>query len=428
MVQSIKKSLETNQTIKQFLDNHKLTQEEYDILFEDKSNWSNQEYSYSEVFDLDDEDFDKLGEQLKKRRCYEIALRKVIELQLKSEKVDLSNIQFINFIFLENLDAVFSFSNCKFYGSTSFMNSGFYKKVYFDNAIFYGEVEFSHTRFKMGSSFIKTIFQDNAFFNDSIFNNEMYFKGAYFEKIADFSNSTFKKLELTNSYFNLPNFNDIKSFEESIFSSIFENKETARIIKSHYEKHHNIIEANKYFVIEQDKYLDELNKTDTLVPNKKATWFVLNLNKYVSSFGTDWIRPLLVMFIFSFFATLLYLFWSTSNDLQTAKLFLSFTGRSELLYWNIGGFVIGSILYLSYHYKKNYLFILMFIGYILVLYFSKDARAISNDVSKLLNPFNIFKSKDYFEHIAPYSLFVKVIIATLMYQFIVAFRQNTRRK
>ncbi|OYY30669.1 MAG: hypothetical protein B7Y63_05235, partial [Sulfurovum sp. 35-42-20] len=59
--------------------------------------------------------------------------------------------------------------------------------------------------------------------------------------------------------------------------------------------------------------------------------------------------------------------------------------------------------------------------------FSSEARDISNDISKLINPLNIFKSEDYFEHIAPYSLFVKAIVATLIYQFIVAFRQNTRR-
>ena len=91
-----------NTTIKKLLDGSQITEDDYDILFEDKSNWLNYEYSRSQVFELNDENFDKLGEQLKKIGHYKKALKKVFDIQSKSEKIDLSYIQFINFDFKEN--------------------------------------------------------------------------------------------------------------------------------------------------------------------------------------------------------------------------------------------------------------------------------------------------------------------------------------
>ena len=81
-----------NEAIKKLLDDGEIAQEEYDMLFEDKSNWLNQAYSYSEVYDLDDKSFEKFGEQLKKVRDYNTTLKKVIDFQSKSEKIDLSHI------------------------------------------------------------------------------------------------------------------------------------------------------------------------------------------------------------------------------------------------------------------------------------------------------------------------------------------------
>ncbi len=359
-----------NEAIKKLLDDGKITQEEYDMLFEDKSNWLKQEYSYSEVFELDDKSFDKLGEQLKKVGHYNTALKKVIDFQSKSEKIDLNHIQFINYNFQENIDTVTSFSNCKFYGSTSFMISTFHKKVYFDNAIFYGEAEFNHTTFKMGGSFIKTIFQDNAFFNDATFDNEMYFKGAYFEKITDFSNSTFKKLELTNSYLYLPNFNDIKSFQKFSFSSIFANKETARIIKSHYEKHHNIIEANKYFVIEQEKYFEELSWGKDF-----GTKLVVWLNKIISNHQTSWPKVLRAIIIYILIVFIGYEFFTNCTILK-----LGFTESF-------------------------------------------------NKAIELIDPLNMFKKdNNLYENHQALGLTIRMVSLYLFWQFLTAFRQNTRRK
>lgn len=137
------------------------------------------------------------------------------------------------------------------------------------------------------------------------------------------------------------------------------------------------------------------------------------------------------MFIFGFLAAFIYnlfpiptnddikILFHTKNGLPTAK---------DILFWCAGGFVYGILAYLFYYFKTWILFGLLVLSYICMLIFIPDIRSISNDISKLINPLNIFKAKDYFEHIAPYGMFVKLIMSVLIYQFIMAFRQNTRRK
>jgi hypothetical protein len=53
----------------------------------------------------------------------------------------------------------------------------------------------------------------------------------------------------------------------------------------------------------------------------------------------------------------------------------------------------------------------------------------TNKIATLINPLNIFKTnKEYFKDIALYGIFVKAIISTLVYQFIISFRNSSRRK
>jgi len=198
-----------NHTLQQLLDEGKITQEEYDILFEDKSSWNiHTNISSSDIWETDDQTFECHHHKwITRDHYYSNALLKVIELQKDNEYIDLTYIQFYKFNFtyfclVKDMSKTLKFSNAKFYGKASF-RSIFHKKVYFNNCIFYDEADFGFTQFKMGASFIKTNFRENAFFNDSAFNNEMYFKGSYFERVADFSNSAFNTLELTNTYINI---------------------------------------------------------------------------------------------------------------------------------------------------------------------------------------------------------------------------------
>ena len=237
----------------------------------------------------------------------------------------------------------------------------------------------------MGGSFIKTNFRENAFFNDGTYLSEMYFRGSYFEKIIDFSNSSFDKLDLTNTYMNITNFNNIKnSNSNKTFIEIFANRETARIIKSHYEKQNNILEANKYFVIEQEKYIDELKKIKTIIPKAiNGLSLPIRLNKLVSNFGTDWVRAILALLV-----------WAIASNLLFGLFNSSYISIFEIM--------------------KDKPIYAIGIEYI-------------NTLTKMINPINAFKDDDIFKGYEAFGAIVRIISTTIIYQFLVAFRQNTRR-
>ena len=206
----------------------------------------------------------------------------------------------------------------------------------------------------------------------------------------------------------------------------FNNKESSRLIKLHFETHKNIIEANKFFKIEQELYLKELKESESTHTHKIATQAVLYLNKFISDFGTDWIRPLLAIVIFSFFVSFFYNLFDIPKNIQ---LFQNISHSDKLLY-NLLGFIISLGFYLGYILKKIEIIIyciVILLLFVMKLYLLDDIKLL-NDITLIMNPLNMFKSKDYFEHIALFGMFVKLIISVLLYQFIMAFRNNTRRK
>ena len=433
-----------NKTIRKLLHDNIITQDEYNILFEDKANWLNQGYSSSEIHRLADKaftkEFEKLLKEQKKYEDYKKALAKTINIQSKFEKIDLSHIQFINYHFYENMNTMFSFSNCKFYGTTSFMKSTLHKKVYFDNAIFYGYADFKNvtfehyvnfkvTTFKDEANFWKATFNDDTNFRYATFQGETIFQHAIFNEVdfsyskaksyIDFSESNFQKINLENSHFVNAKFLNLQNKQgKHLYKENFSNKESARIIKDHFEKQNNIIEANKYFALEQNKYLEELKKS--IHKNHYKDFLVLWLNKYVSYFGTDWMRPLLSMFIFGYLASLGYGFFQIGTES------IDFTNSKLLL---IGAFLYSLLVYYFYHKKLWVALIASILVFASLLLGDSHLQDTNNNISKLINPLNIFKPKvNYFENIAIYGMLVKLGMSVLIYQFIMAFRQNTRRK
>ena len=320
-----------------------------------------------------------------------------------------------------------------------FSNSYFFNKAYFDSVIFKAITEFQNSNFLSVAHFENTICKETINFSKikfssiKFFNSE--FKNSHFLGIANINTR-----ETLKHYKKIPNiYFDVEYYKnkEKVFKAInkdvtlpnkmnFTDKETARIIKSNFEKQNNITEANKYFRIEQELYLYELKYKKSFEENRVSIKTILYLNKFVSNFGTDWIRPIFVMFSFGFLASFLYILFSNNPTLFIFEQYPITT--KDILLWTGGGFFISIVIYLLYYYKKWWLLILFLSGYIGILIFNQDLRLITNDISKLINPLNIFKGKEYFEDIAPYGMFVKLIMATLIYQFIMAFRQNTRRK
>jgi len=136
----------------------------------------------------------------------------------------------------------------------------------------------------------------------------------------------------------------------------FENKESSRFIKTHLEKENNVTESNKYFVIEQELYINELRNDKVKQVNNYQNLFVLYLNKFVSNFGTDWIRPIFVIFSFGFLASFLYILFSNNPTLFIFEQYPIST--KDILLWISGGFFISIVIYLLYFYKKWWLLIL----------------------------------------------------------------------
>ena len=416
-----------NETINKLLDERRITPKEYDILFCSKEDW-NKDSCQTEFFKQ--------------------TLKKIIKLQQDKKTLDLSFIKFSYFSIKDsigNLKQDISFRSAIFYTEASFYDATFEENVNFDYAMFKAKASFTNAVFKANAFFYDTTFEAEAIFFNTTFDSIAYFYNTTFkaeadlkfatfkdwanfynttfEALANFTNLSFKHLTLTNAKFNDVNFLGLSGYENNqkvtLSKKHFANKESARLIKAYFEKQNNISEANKYFSIEQELYIDHLHKTKT-EPNRIPTLATLYLNKWVSDFGTDWIRPLLVMFIFGYLASLGYGF------LQNGDESINFTNSKLLLF---SGFLYSLLVYYFYDKKLWIALTASIIVFLSMLMGDIHLREISNDISKLINPLNIFKPKvNYFDSIAMYGMLVKLGMSVLIYQFIMAFRQNTRRK
>jgi len=366
-----------------------------------------------------------------------------------------------------------NFYKCDFYSRVKindvikheldFTYATFHTHVVFDDVIFKKEVDFSQTIFIENVHFLATTFKKNTYFDFIEVDKKIHFGFSVFLKTFNMNYAFLNKISLEGVEFNQANFIGLNiknglflklrrlkwskkpivltlsnwqyqselcktSNKQEITKDNFSNKESARLIKLHFETEKNITEANKFFKIEQELYIEELKDPKSTHTNKRATLFVLHLNKYVSDFGTDWIRPLIVMIIFSFFVSFFYNCFDIPES--TKKYIFHNILQSDRLIYSLGGLFISLGLYLVYNFKHTILgvcciLIFLILGWIL---YSSNSTQMINSIALIMNPLNMFKSKDYFEHIAPLGIFAKFGISILLYQFIMAFRNNTRRK
>lgn len=265
------------------------------------------------------------------------------------------------------------------------------KSLYFTDSIFYSKVEikkctitdcnFESTRFKDFCDFEESIFNTIEFKN-TIFEKLLAFQKTKFTENVDFYYVTFKThsifkntifqktVNFENTLFEVDgSFYGISSKEDKIEDIIVSNRETARIIKNSFEQQNNIIEANRFYALEMKKREKELE-----ILKNPLEWIVFKLHGISSNHSQSWLFPLFWIMIVSY----LYILFSTKFNL------------------------IESFLY-NLMIKKDLL----------------------NEISDLINPFSIMTSKD---PITFGLLIFKIIIAYLIYQFIVSVRQNTRRK
>ncbi len=171
----------------------------------------------------------------------------------------------------------------------------------------------------------KSIFDDFVGFEECKFGKakdiqEKYianFTYATFLNFINFRNTTFYSgLNLENT-----NLKESPNFLKSSIELIHTNRETIRIIKHSFEKIGNIIEGNKYFSKEMQKYKEEL-KTKTWTDNFQEK-FVFNINAFISEFGQNYIRPIALIILISIIhylivlgyeSNLLYNIYIPAND------------------------------------------------------------------------------------------------------------------
>ena len=457
------------------------------------------------LFDEDANDLDKWKE------CF----KKFVELQKDKDVINLNFLQIHGELNREIFDELFEQStndnkikvikleNCVFYKKFDWSRTETHKivniplKIYFTGSIFKDEVLFEGVNFKEIMNFDKVIFEKKVNFSSSIFHKEVTFNEANFkDESTTFANITFKeytsfqeskfhkyvtfentsslqifnfykvsikKIDLIGSHFQKPIFLALTDIDGYILKKDnFENKETVRILKDIFEKENNFSEANIYYPVEQEFLIDLLKDNKTSFPNKKLNLLSLYIHKYVSNFGTDWLRVLLVMIIFGFGVGIIY------QILPFEHKFIGKCPNFTICNYMFFGFLIIYLLYIKYDsvkelFKKHNipyfllsLLIIFFSIYIFSIFISlifdinilsyfeeqiENIRNVSNYIIQLINPLNVFSSdfffnnkKNYFEHInyfetfALFGVIVKAITIALIYQFIIAFRNYTRRK
>lgn len=420
-----------NEIINKFLDEKKITDKEYLILFSDDI----EDYFLSsyggKVHTRSKEDKNSFREDFVR------TLFKVIQLQEDKDSLDLTYIKFHKCNFHSifngyNIEKEINFSSAQFKEKTSFKDIKFLEKAIFTNVIFDKNVNLNQASFKKEADFSNVLFKGNTSFKYAQFKDNAIFKNSECEKLFDISDTYFNNLNLDNFFTVKANYLRIHGSDYLwISSKHIETKETARILKTYFEEKKNNIEADKFFAIEMDKYRDEItsNSNPFMAFFLNQDYFVLTLNKFISDFGRDWIRPLLIMFIFGYLSALGYVSFLIENDIESAKALLQSKNR---FFFIILGLLFSLLLYLLYIMLDSFFMLISFfifmMCYIFIIIYFPEFRNINNDISKLVNPLNIFRGKDYFEHIAPYGMLVKLIMSVLIYQFIMAFRQTTRRK
>lgn len=293
----------------------------------------------------------------------------------------------------------------------------------FYNTKFDKLADFYRTKFS-NVSFKKTDFNDISVFSEVVFKCDVDFLYTKFLKEAIFQDAVITgKLNLRNSIFkDKANFLDI-TCEEKDKDEPYENpkliqvanRETARIIKNFYDSSKNIIEANKFYALEMQEREKELDQN---IKNNVFEWLVFKAHRLSSNHSQDWFLALFwiinLTFLYSSMRT------CTSCNIPTFSfvcpvIILSLLALSLYL------------LFKKQQLHKLFLVIISAISYLVYAYSYHDFTL--SIFAQNLNPFrNLTMLEEQEKNMAFMILMYKIIIAYLIYQFIISIRQNTKRK
>ncbi|MDO9267318.1 MAG: pentapeptide repeat-containing protein [Sulfurimonas sp.] len=434
--------MSTNKTIKKLLDDQVMTQEQFDILFESKDTWyteNNGEQDWSHAQDR--------IEQFNETFIY------ILTTLNTQHKIDLQYIHFPPLTFKnfsKKVTKYITFNHAHFHGQANFSHIEFLDFTTFNSCIFYERADFGFVKFKKECVFFKAIFKKGAYFDGVKFNDDsnfglvefhnlITFQNTLFDKLFDLQNIKITKLDLTNARFDANNLLGISAYDNSsehgkiLTKENFSNKETARLIKAHLEMQNNITESNKYFTLEQELYLNELKDPNFTEPNRHQTIITLTLNKYISNFGTDWLRSLLALIIMGYLFIIGYMGFDSLGWLfdDKDKMITHFITSHYIPYSLSMIGVFGSFyLYTLTYQDRDWLWIAgMYLiwSVIIVSTHSLHPWDFSSYVVQITNPIAAFKDVELYKGIEFYATIVRITIAVMIYQLIVAFRNNTRR-
>lgn len=329
----------------------------------------------------------------------------------KIQSLDLSETTFLGKTRIQYCDIEIEadFYNTKFEDLADFYRTNF-SKVYFERTDFKNIAVFSEAEFYCDVDFKYTKFLGTSIFRDMVITGKLNLRDTIFKEDANFLDITSKSRKIHDK--EKKDFIHIGELEDIEVS----NRETARIIKNFFDSSNNIIEANRFYKLEMKEREKELD-----VKKSFLEWIIFKVHSISSNHSQDWL--IAVFWIISI--TFLY---SYSNFLlnkdKIELVLLPFIISFLIVFINILEVSI-------YNQIKNiYKIISISLLYFIYGFITSDFYLIN--FSNNINPFSIIIDGNDDNKIAKQidflTLIYKIIIAYLIYQFIISIRQNTRRK
>lgn len=252
------------------------------------------------------------------------------------------------------------------------------KKVYISNSIFkenfklhnceVEEIEITDTDFEKNADFYKSYFKSGLKKEEPTYKTEIYFRALNFKELAlfgdtifdkkfnlkyvtlkgysHFRNATFKEgldLDYTNTQ-NPMNFFGVKELDSSV-SKDNTSQETYRTIKYNFEALENIVEANKYHVLELEKHREYIWSQDTISLKLLRDGIVSLFHRVSSNHSSNWFLALFWIIMVSI-GTNLYL----GNDVKSIENILKYVNiLSNIKDFTIEDFPTGSYTIMTFN-------------------------------------------------------------------------------
>lgn len=317
-----------------------------------------------------------------------------------------------------------NFCNTKFEDLADFYRTKFYK-VNFERTDFKNISVFSEAEFHCDVDFKYTKFLGTSIFRDTVITGKLNLRDTIFKENANFLDITSKSRKVYDDKKDIIHIGELEDIKVS-------NRETARVIKNFFDSSNNIIEANRFYKLEMKEREDELEKSF----DKGKNIFEYLIFKFHGLISNHSQNPLLAFFWIYLFS-MFYSFFEFNSKKQEYSDKFQFS-YFEIIFEKISlnqdlfGFliVIGTIFIMSVIFSlitkfKEVGLCSLFLIFITILYIIYTKDYCLSIVSNSFNPFSIMTGKDSLNII---TLIYKIVIAYLIYQFIISIRQNTRRK